>query len=74
MIKNIPADELKPLQILQESIGVLIGESDDVGIPELQKFIASRNGNITLNASDLQFLSDLKPQKIASARYVTPAV
>lgn len=74
MIQNLPADELKPIQSLQESIGALIGESDDVGIAELQKFIASKNGDITLKNSDLEALSNLKPQKIASARYVTQAV
>ena len=71
MIKNMNSDLLKPILALQESIWVLIGDSDDVGIPQLQKFIASRDGKISLSESDLETLSNLKPQKIASARYVT---
>ena len=71
MINNMDSDLLKPILALQESIGVLIGESDDVGIPQLQKFIASRDGKISLSEPDLETLSNLKPQKIASARYVT---
>ena len=74
MIKNMNSDLLKPILALQESIWVLIWDSDDVGVPQLQKFIASRDGNISLDESDLETLSNLKPQKIASARYVTQAV
>lgn len=74
MIKNIPAEDLKDFLSLQERLGALIGKSDDAGIEELQNFIQSRNGKITLTASDLETLAKLKPQKIASARYLTPTI